>query len=161
MIPPRQQEKRREAVNEPDPESFVERFTRVWSRPEPDDFADLWAEGGVLLHPTMARAIPKNEIPDYLRRLQVVAPDIRLEPKSWAASGDQVFIEWTITATRRGAETISWSGVDRFTLQGGRAIEGIAYFDTAPLWAGIDPSMDRRDLLDAASEAAAAARARQ
>jgi SnoaL-like domain len=143
-------------MSNPDPESFVARFTRVWSEPEPDDFADLWAEGGVLLHPTMARAIPKNEIPEYLRRLKVVAPDIRLEPRSWAAQGDQVFIEWKITATRRGGETTSWNGVDRFTLQGDRAIEGIAYFDTAPLWARIDPTMDRGDLLNAASEAAAA-----
>jgi hypothetical protein len=148
-------------MRHPDPEAFVERFTRVWSDPKPDDFADLWADGGVLLHPTMARSIPKAEIPDYLRRLKVVAPDIRLEPKSWAAHDEKVFIEWTITATRRGAETTSWSGVDRFTLQGDRAIEGVAYFDTAPLWARIDPSMDRGDLLEAASEAAAEARASQ
>jgi hypothetical protein len=146
-------------VAHPDPESFVRRFTRVWSFPEPDEFADLWADGGVLLHPTMARAIPKAEVPDYLRRLKAVAPDIRLEPKAWAARGDQVFIEWTITATRRGAEPTTWDGVDRFTLRGDRAIEGIAYFDTAPLWARIDPSMDRGDLLDAAGEAAATAAA--
>jgi SnoaL-like domain len=147
------------AVAGPDPETFVRRFTRVWSDPEPDDFADLWADGGVLLHPTMARAIPKAEIPGYLRRLKAVAPDIRLQPNAWAAHGDQVFIEWTITATRRGGETAEWSGVDRFTLRGDRAIEGIAYFDTAPLWARIDPSLDRGDLLDAAAEAAATAAA--
>jgi hypothetical protein len=147
-------------MTSPDPESFVERFTRVWSDPEPDDFADLWADGGVLLHPTMARAIPKAEIPDYLRRLKAVAPDIRLEPKSWASRGDQLFIEWTITATRRGGkEPTTWSGVDRFTLEGDRASDGIAYFDTAPLWAQIDPSMARGDLLDAVSEAAAGASA--
>ena len=141
-------------MSTPDPESFVKRFTRVWSDPDPDDFAELWADGGVLLHPTMARAIPKSEIAGYVRRLKAVAPDIRLEPKSWAAHGDQVFIEWTITATARGQEKTSWDGVDRFTLKGNRAIEGIAYFDTAPLWARIDPSMDRGDLLDAASETA-------
>jgi hypothetical protein len=146
-------------VNTTDPASFVQRFTRVWSDPEPDDFAELWAEGGVLLHPTMARSIPKEEIPNYLRRLKAVAPDIRLEPRSWAARDDKVFIEWTITATRRGGEQTSWDGVDRFTLQGDRAIEGVAYFDTAPLWARIDPSMDRGDLLDAASQAAATASA--
>ena len=143
----------------PDPKRFVEHFTRVWSDPEPDDFADLWAEGGILLHPTMARPIPEGEIPDYLRRLKSIAPDIRLEPRSWAAQGDQVFIEWTITATRRGGEPAKWDGVDRFTLEGDRAKEGIAYFDTAPLWARIDPSARRGDLLDAAIEAAGAATA--
>jgi hypothetical protein len=140
-------------MTNPDPQAFVERFTRVWSSPRPDDFAELWAEGGTLLHPTMGRAIPREEIPDYLRRLQSVAPDIHLEPTRWAASGDEVFIEWTMTATRHGDDDAArWSGVDRFTLRGDRAIEGIAYFDTAPLWARLDPSMDRGDLLDAMAE---------
>jgi hypothetical protein len=34
-----------------DTEKFVERFTRVWSAPQPQEFADLWTEDGHLLHP--------------------------------------------------------------------------------------------------------------
>ncbi len=63
-------------MSQPDPERFVEKFTRVWASPEPDTFADLWADGGVLLHPTMGASIPKEEIPDYVRRLKSFVPDI-------------------------------------------------------------------------------------
>src|SRR5947209_13357073 len=119
-----------------DPQAFVDRFTRVWASPEPETFADLWADGGVLLHPTMGEAIPREQIPDYVRRLKSFVPDISLAPIRWAAQGDDVFIEWTITMTPPGDdEQVSWNGVDRFTLRGDRAIEGIAYFDTSPMWA--------------------------
>lgn len=136
-------------MSQPDPEAFVAKFTRVWSEPQPDDFAELWAEGGVLLHPTMGASIAKDAIPDYLRRLQSVAPDIRLEPIRWAADDNQVFIEWTITMTPPGeTESVSWDGVDRFTLDGDRAVEGIAYFDTSPIWARLGASPAEGDLLD-------------
>jgi hypothetical protein len=134
------------------PKSFIDRFTRVWANPQPEAFADLWAEGGVLLHPTMERTIPKDEIPDYVRRLKSIVPDITLRPKRWAASGDDLFIEWTLTMTPPdGTEQVSWDGVDRFTLRGDRAVEGIAYFDTAPIWARLDPSAERGELLEAAA----------
>ena len=97
-----------------DPEAFVDRFARVWASPEPETFADLWADGGVLLHPTMGEAIPREQIPDYVRRLKSFVPDISLAPIRWAAQGDDVFIEWTITMTPPGDdEQVSWNGVDR------------------------------------------------
>jgi hypothetical protein len=89
-------------MSQPDPKGFIEKFTRVWASPEPDTFADLWADGGVLLHPTME------------------------------------------------SEQISWDGVDRFTLDGDRAIEGIAHFDTSPMWARMGASPEEGDLLEAA-----------
>lgn len=139
-------------MSEVDPQAFVSRFTRVWASPEPDAFADLWADGGVLLHPTMGTSIPKAAIPDYVRRLKSFVPDIRLEPKRWANSGAILFIEWTITMTPPGEdEQISWDGVDRFTLKGDRAVEGIAYFDTSPMWARMGASPEEGDLLDAAA----------
>jgi hypothetical protein len=135
-----------------DPQGFVDKFTRVWASPEPDSFAGLWAEGGVLLHPTMGTSIPKEEIPDYVRRLKSFVPDIKLEPKRWASSGNHLFIEWTITMTPPGEDKpISWDGVDRFTLKGDRAVEGIAYFDTSPMWARMGARPGEGDLLDAAA----------
>lgn len=136
-------------MSDPDPAGFVERFTRVWKAPEPDAFADLWADGGRLLHPTMASSIPKDEIPDYVRRLKALAPDIHLEPRRWAAAGADVLIEWTISLTRDG-EAVTWDGVDRFTLDGDRAVEGVAYFDTSPIWARLQGHEPPGDLLDAA-----------
>jgi hypothetical protein len=135
----------------PDPKGFLGKFTRVWASPEPATFADMWADGGVLRHPTMGTSIPKDQIPDYVRRLQSVLPDITLKPKRWASSGSDLFIEWTITMTPPGEpEPVSWDGVDRFTLDGDRATEGIAYFDTSPIWARMGARPGEGDLLDAA-----------
>jgi SnoaL-like protein len=139
-------------MTQADPLGFVETFTQVWASPEPEAFAELWAEGGILLHPTMGTSIAKEEIPDYVRRLKSFVPDISLEPKRWASSGNDLFIEWTISMTPPGEdEPISWDGVDRFTLKGDRAVEGIAYFDTSPMWGRMGASPEEGDLLDAAA----------
>ena len=97
-------------VPKADPQAFIEKFTRVWAAPEPDAFADLWADGGRLLHPTMGTSIPKQDIPGYVRRLKGFAPDIALKPIRWAARGDDLFIEWTITLTPPGATGTSCGG---------------------------------------------------
>jgi hypothetical protein len=141
-----------ELMSQPDPEGFLEKFTRVWASPEPDTFADLWADGGVLLHPTMGTSLPKDEIPGYVRRLKSLVPDITLRPNRWGTSGNDLFIEWTITMTPPGEdEQVSWDGVDRFTMDGDRATEGVAYFDTSPMWARMGASPEGGDLLDAAA----------
>ena len=134
----------------PDAEKFVQRFTEVWRSPQPQEFADLWTEDGVLLHPGMSHPIGHSEILDYVRRIKEVAPDISLRPTRWATAEDYVLIEWTITATFDG-EPVSWDGVDRFTLRDDRATEGIAYFDSLPLWARLDPSMQRGSALETAA----------
>ena len=138
-------------MSQPDPQGFLEKFTAVWADPEPEAFADLWAPDGVLLHPTMGTSIPQAEIPGYVRRLKSFVPDISLRPNRWAAAGADLFVEWTITMTPPGEdEPVSWDGVDRFTLDGDRAVEGIAYFDTSPMWARMGASPEEGDLLNAA-----------
>jgi hypothetical protein len=100
----------------------------------------------------MGHSIPKDEIPDYVSRLKSFVPDITLKPKRWASQGDDLFIEWTISMTPPGgSERVSWDGVDRFTLDGDRASEGIAYFDTSPMWARMGANPEEGDLLDAAA----------
>jgi hypothetical protein len=128
-----------------DAAGFVERFARMWSAPDPERFGELWDAEGTLHHPSMAEPIPQPMIPDYLRRIQAMLPDISLRVLNWAAGEDFVLIEWEITATFQG-EPMSWRGADRFTLRGDRAIEGVANFDTHPLWIAIDPQLDRGPL---------------
>jgi ketosteroid isomerase-like protein len=135
-----------------DAERFVSRFSEMWKAPEPDAFAALWHEDGELLHPGMESPISSAEIPDYVRKLKAAAPDISLRVHRWAAADDFVLIEWTITTTVND-EAVEWSGVDRFTLRGDRAVYGVAYFDTLPLWAHLDPSMQRSGGLEAATAA--------
>jgi hypothetical protein len=47
-----------------------------------------------------------------------------------------------LTASVAGRQ-LSRDGIDHFTLRGDRAVEGIAYFDTLPLWTRLDPTMQR------------------
>lgn len=131
-----------------DAAAFVDRFTEIWSDPDPERYRDLWHPDGVLLHPTMREPLPQEGIADYVRRLQSLVPDVSLRVERWAAGDDVVFIEWVLTGTLRG-EPHEVSGVDRFTLRGDRAIEGVAWFDTMPLWTKIDPSMERGEITEA------------
>jgi len=126
---------------------FVARFTEMWRAPEPASFSALFHPEGRLLHPTMEHSIARDEVPAYVAAIKERLPDISLEVLNWAADGDVVLIEWTITGTY-GDEAVSWSGADRFTLRDGLAMEGIAYFDTAPLWARLDPASPRGDLVE-------------
>jgi hypothetical protein len=141
-----------------DAEKFVDRFSEVWTAPQPEQFASLWAPEGRLLHPGMEESIGQDEIPDYMRRLTSIAPDISLRVERWAARDDFVLIEWTLSASL-GEEKIEWTGVDRFTLREDRAIEGIAWFDTMPLWRRIAPDQAPERTLEEAAAAAAATRA--
>jgi hypothetical protein len=135
-----------------DAEKFVERFSAVWADPEPDQFASLWAPEGRLLHPGMDSSIGQDEIPDYMRRLKTIAPDISLRVERWAAKDDFVLIEWTLSASLAD-EKVEWTGVDRFTLRGDRAVEGVAWFDTMPLWRRIAPETAPQGTLEEAAAA--------
>jgi hypothetical protein len=128
--------------------AFVERFAEIWSEPTAERYKDLWHSDGKLLHPTMREPLPQERIGDYVSRLQSVVPDVVLRVERWASSDDTVFIEWVLSGTFRGQRQ-EISGVDRFTLRGDRAVEGVAWFDTMPLWAQIDPEMDRGEIIEA------------
>jgi hypothetical protein len=141
-------------VTDADRGAFVRRFAAVWRSPEPETFAELWADTGTLFHPTMAAPIPHSAIPAYVERIKALVPDISLRVLNWAAIDSGVLIEWEITGSFAG-EQLAWRGADRFALRGDRAVEGVAYFDTHALWARIDPSMDRGPLEHAVSMAAA------
>ncbi len=135
-------------------EQFAEKFAERWRERDPDRFVDLFHEDGTLLHPGMGRPIGRDQVPGYMRRVFSIVPDGRLDPKAWAANDDTVFIAWSMSASFRGQQE-QREGADRFTLKGDRAIYGVAYFATLPLWAAIDPSMKRGDMLPAAARVAA------
>lgn len=133
----------------PDPVAFVRRFQHMWQAPQPEQFAALFTHDATLLHPTMDQPLPREAIPGYVEQLKALAPDIRLEIDRWAAQGREVLIEWTITASYHG-DPVELKGADRFTLRGDHAVEGVAYFDTLPLWQLLD-TQPGGELLQAAS----------
>lgn len=124
----------------PDSDGFMKKFEKTWAAPDPESFADLFHADGELLHPGMTEPLASAGVPDYIRRLTTVCPDLSLTVDRWSAADDYVLIEWTMGGTLFGKD-VRWSGCDRFTLRGDRATYGVAYFDSLPLWALIDPSM--------------------
>lgn len=131
-------------------ESFVEAFEEAWRDPK-TRFVELFHPEGTLLQQGMEKPIPRDEIPDHITRVLALLPDMRVEPKHWAESGDIVLIEWSASGTFAG-QAVTWGGASRFTLRDGLVLEEIAYFDTLPLRALMDPSLSRRDLLQAAEQ---------
>jgi ketosteroid isomerase-like protein len=126
-----------------DAERFVEHWTEIWREFDTSRFPELFHPEGTLFHPTMREPITSEQEPVYMEGLKALIPDLMLRPTRWGATEDGVLIEWKITGTLAG-EPYEVVGADRFTLRGDRAIEGIAYFDTYPIWARLDPGM-RRD----------------
>ena len=135
---------------------FVDRFEAAWREPL-TRFAALFDDEGTLLQQGMERPITRDEIPTHLAHVRSLIPDQRIEVRRWAANGNDVFIEWRAAATFRG-EPLSWDGASRFTLREGLIVEEIAYFDTLPLRARIDPSLGRGDMTAAALAAKAEGR---
>ena len=134
-----------------DYKDFVERFEDAWRDPIAR-FASLFHPKGTLFQQGMERPLTRDEITPHVSRVLTLIPDQRIEARRWAANGDDVFIEWSASATFR-SQPIVWGGASRFTLRNGLILEEIAYFDTLPLRVLVDAAMERGDLTTEALEA--------
>ena len=133
-----------------DAERFIETFTAVWADPDPERFPELFNPGAWLLHPGMKRRLPAADVVSYIAGVKAGAPDIHLVPEDWAVRGDVLYVDWTMHASLEG-QSISWIGADKCVLTGSRADSITAFFDTHPLWAAIDPTMQRDTGLETAA----------
>jgi hypothetical protein len=117
----------------PDAAEFVRRFAAGWAGPFPEQLLDLLDENVRLVQPIIPPSTGREAAAaTFFRPLLRLVPDLRVKVERWSAAGDVLFIEWTASATLAGRR-ISWPGVDRFVLSGGRAIERVSYFDPLPL----------------------------
>jgi hypothetical protein len=113
---------------------------------DPDAWAALYRDEGTLLQPGMERPISKAEVPGHVARINSVLPGIRCEMKNWASDGNTVFTEWTMHAELFG-EPLQWDGADRFTLVDGLVAEEVVHFDALPLWARLEPQLQREGFM--------------
>jgi len=110
---------------------FVERFKRFWQAPSADLVPNLIAPHAVAYWPG-ADPVSGTEYPQHMARILELVPDLRLEVTDHAEAGEMVFISWRARASA-GTETLEWSGIDRFRVQDGKAVEALIAYDTAPL----------------------------
>jgi steroid delta-isomerase-like uncharacterized protein len=118
---------------------FVESWAAMWRDHDGERWPSLLHEGAVLRNPF--GELSRSDLPGYMAGLVASIADHRISPLGWGATSDGVFIEWLMTG-RRGAAAFEIRGVDRFRLSGGRAVEGVAYFDPTPLLAPDSPGAD-------------------
>jgi ketosteroid isomerase-like protein len=111
---------------------FVDRFASAWARSDLDALMALLAEDVVLIQPMMPVTVGKTACREEFSRLFELIPDLSASVHRWAARGDVIFIEFTLSGTFGGGE-VSWPAVDRFLLRDGLVAERVSYFDPLPL----------------------------
>ena len=129
-------------------EDLVRRFEEAWEDPG-NKFVELFAPDGTLMQAGMEKPISREQIPAHQNITLALLPDMAVKVTRWAAQGDDVFIEWASSGTFQG-RCISWSGASRFTLRDGLIVEEVAYFDTLPLRAAVNPNIVAGDMASAA-----------
>ncbi len=119
------------SVTMSDAQSFVDNWSRVWRDRDGHGYAQLLHEDCVLDNPISP--VSREELPQFVDSLLAIWPDHRITATRWAATGDDVLIEWVATGTLLPGGPIELRGADRYTLRDGKVCEGVAYFDPRPL----------------------------
>lgn len=130
-----------------DARAFLEHLSDQWRQLRADALPELFHEDGRLIHPAMTEFIPREEIPAYFRSRLAVVPDYSLTIDDWAFRGNTLLVEWTFTGTIGGHRPPNFHGVHRFTLRGQKAVEAVAYYDTAAMMTLIQEAIERGDIV--------------
>lgn len=109
--------------------ALVDRFAKVWSKPDLDGLRSLMHADTQNLIPPMTEPADREGVLVHFGQTLKQLPDLRIEVVRWAPTGHSVMIEWRATATVAGTP-LSWTGVDRFGVRGERMFEAHVYWDT-------------------------------
>ena len=126
----------------PSAEAWVAGFVEGWRAPTgPDAFAahfrPMLAPDVRLIQPQLPTVTGRRGFEEqFVRPLFALIPDVRGEVERWAARGETLYIELTLSGTL-GGRPVSWRVCDRVTLRDGLAIERESYFDPGPLIAAV------------------------
>jgi ketosteroid isomerase-like protein len=115
---------------------FVNRFERAWARSSADALVELLTDDVVLKQPSMPDTVGKAAAHQAFTRVFRAFPGLTATVHRWAADGDLVFIEFTLSG-EFGGRRLSWPAVDRFFLRDGLIAERVNYADGGRLFAEI------------------------
>jgi ketosteroid isomerase-like protein len=111
---------------------FVRRFEEAWAQSNADALIPLLTDDVVLKQPALPHTVGKPAAHKVFKRLFKAFPGLHATVHRWAAQGDIVFIEFTLS-TQFAGRPLSWAAVDRFVLRDGLGAERISYFDGGKL----------------------------
>lgn len=132
--PPHTCSKRTGSMAEDAMQNFVDSFADAWARRDGEAFLKLWHPHGLLHYPFANRVIKGSELGMLTDFQNKGAPHLTWKLLGWTSRDNVIVIEWE-SSSRYGDQLVTWSGVDRITLEDGKIIEEIVYADTAPLQA--------------------------
>ncbi len=115
---------------------FVNRFERAWAGSSADALLELLTDDVVLKQPSMPDTVGKAAAHEAFTRVFRAFPGLTATVHRWAADGDLVFIEFTLSG-EFGGRRLSWPAVDRFFLRDGLIAERVNYADGGRLFAEI------------------------
>jgi ketosteroid isomerase-like protein len=115
---------------------FVDRFERAWARSSADALVELLTDDVVLKQPSLPDTVGKAAAHQAFTKVFRAFPGLTATVHSWAADGDLVFIEFTLSG-ELGGRPLSWPAVDRFFLRDGLIAERVNYADGGRLFAEI------------------------
>ncbi|GBE66506.1 hypothetical protein MFM001_29680 [Mycobacterium sp. MFM001] len=111
---------------------FAERFADTWRTPNLAKHEALWSDDIVLIQPMMGTLRGKQACRSAFHRLFVLVPDLHADVHAVGHSGQEVFIEFTLSGTY-GGKPIAWDAVDRFTFTDSLIAQRVSYFNAGPL----------------------------
>jgi steroid delta-isomerase-like uncharacterized protein len=119
-----------------DAAEFVRRFEQAWGRSSADAIVELLADDVVLKQPAMPDIVGKAAARKAFTQVFDAFGDLTATVHRWAAEGNLVFIEFTLSG-EFGGRPLSWPAVDRFLLRDGLIAERVNYADGAKLFVEI------------------------
>ncbi len=120
----------------PDAAEFVKRFEQAWARSSADAIVELLTDDVVLRQPSLPDTVGKAAAHEAFTRVFQAFPGLTATVHRWAADGDVVFIEFTLSG-KFGGRKLSWPAVDRFFLRDGLIAERVNYADGGKLFVEI------------------------
>jgi hypothetical protein len=123
-------------------ERWVAGFAEGWRAPSgPEAFAAhfrrLLAPDVRLIQPQMPTVVGHRAFEErFVKPMFATIPDLHGDVERWAAHGETIYIELTLSGTLAG-RALSWRACDRITLREGMAVERESYFDPTPLIATV------------------------
>jgi ketosteroid isomerase-like protein len=115
---------------------FAMRFERAWAHSSADALVELLTDDVVLKQPSLPDTVGKAAARRAFTQVFQAFPGLTATVHRWAADGDLVFIEFTLSG-EFGGRPLSWPAVDRFFLRDGLIAERVNYADGGKLFAEI------------------------
>ena len=110
---------------------FFERFQSFWAAPSGDRVPELIAPDAKI-HFTGAGTMSGADYAGWMAETLASMESMKVTPLDCAGNGDMLYIAWESSAIIHGSRR-TYTGVDRFRIKDGMAIEEHVIFDSAVL----------------------------